>query len=163
MAAEHNDGVETQERGAQPTLSIRATIPVVQLGEVMGERLQALRAFMVASGVAPAGPPFVRYFTFETETDLEIGVPMHASAPGEGDITSGDLPGGAVITTWHDGAHDRLGEAYGRIGSWLERSGTQRRGPAWEVYHWIDLGDNGSSTTGIDPANWRTELVQPIT
>ena len=71
---------------------------------------------MRAHAVAAVGPPFVRYHALgETETDVEVGIPVADPVAGEGPITAGELPGGAVIRTWHIGSHDRLGEAYSRL------------------------------------------------
>ncbi|MFL5734645.1 MAG: GyrI-like domain-containing protein [Chloroflexia bacterium] len=154
--------VQTRQLEPQPVLSIRATIPVAQLGEAMGDRLGALSSYLRRRGVQPAGPPFVRYHTFgETETDMETGVPVAEPIAGEGRISSGELPGGPAVTTWHVGAHDKMGEAYGRISTWLREQGREPSGSAWEVYYWIDLSqDLDPSASG--PSTWRTELVQPL-
>jgi hypothetical protein len=64
-----------------------------------------------------------------------------------------------VLVTSHEGADDRLGEAYARIASAMRAGGYLPAGPAWEVYHWLDLGG------GDHPAGQphRIELVQPVT
>jgi effector-binding domain-containing protein len=114
--------------------------------------------------VQPAGPPFVRYHTFgETETDLQVGIPVAEAAPGEGQIVAGALPGGAFVTTWHLGSHDGLGEAYARLGAWLKEYGRAADGSAWEVYWWIDLSMEPNPSAWPAPSEWRTQLVQPIT
>jgi effector-binding domain-containing protein len=164
MAVEqHSTTAELVELDTQPVLSIRATIPVASLGPAMGNRLGALSSYLRQSGAQPAGPPYVRYHTFgEIETDMETGVPVAAPTEGEGRIASGELPGGPALTTWHDGPHDKLGDAYARIASRLKDHEREPSGPAWEVYHWIDLSQD------VDPATWgavssgRTQLVQPI-
>ncbi|HEV8173715.1 MAG TPA: GyrI-like domain-containing protein [Actinoplanes sp.] len=154
--------VELEELAPQPALSIRATIPVAQLGDTMGERIRVLSQFLRERGTKPAGPPFVRYHTFgETETDMEFGVPVTEPTAGVGQVVSGELPGGPAVTTWHLGAHDRLGEAYGRIERWRTEHGREPAGPGWEVYHWIDLASGGDSSPA-DPSTWRVQLVQPI-
>jgi len=112
--------------------------------------------------VTPAGPPFVRYHTFgETETDLETGVPVFEAAAGEGRIVPGELPGGAAISAWHLGSHDRLGEAYGRLDTRLKEHGREADGAAWEVYWWIDPGLELDPASWPAPSKWRTQLVQP--
>jgi effector-binding domain-containing protein len=155
--------VEVRRRTAQPMVSIRKKIPVTELMQVQGESLQRLWRFLQQNGIAPAGPPFVRYHSFgDAETDVEIGVPVPDEVAGAGEITAGELPGGPAIVTVHLGAHDRLGDAYKRIEDRLSAQG-ERAGPAWEVYEWIDLTREPDPSTWPAPADWRTELVQPIT
>jgi effector-binding domain-containing protein len=143
-------------------LTFRGTIKVADLGPTMGDRLAALRAYLQQSGAKPAGPPIVRYHTFgETETDFEIDVPVVKPVVGEGRIEAGELPGGPALTTWHVGAHDKLGEAYARIQSYLEEHGYEPGGPAREVYYWIDLGkEDDPSALGLSAG--RTQLIQPV-
>lgn len=156
--------VELVQLTAQSVVSMRSTIPIARLGDIMGERIGALSRFLRERGVRPAGPPYVRYHTFgDTETDMECGVPLTEPADGEGEIVGGELPAGPAVTTWHLGSHDRLGEAYGRIEKWRTDNGREPAGPAWEVYHWIDLTAPDDTDLGSDPSTWRVQLVQPIT
>jgi effector-binding domain-containing protein len=160
----NSEDVAVEQLEAQPVLSIRATVQVARLAEVQGEHLREVWTSMQQQDVTPAGPPFVRYHSFdETETDVEIGVPVREAASGEGRITAGELPGGAAITTWHLGSHDNLGEAYSRLGAWLQEHGREAAGAAWEVYWWIDANQELDPSTWPAPTEWRTELVQPIT
>jgi effector-binding domain-containing protein len=162
MAAEQrSDEVSLLTRDPQPVVSIRATIPVAQLGEVVGERLGALGAYLQRHGLTPAGPPFVRYHTFgNTETDMEVGVPVAAPAPGDGSVHAGTLPGGPAITTWHRGPHTALGDAYARLAAWQQAHDRAPAGPTWEVYHWIDLSQD--SPRDPDFTTWHTQLIQPL-
>jgi uncharacterized protein YndB with AHSA1/START domain/effector-binding domain-containing protein len=158
---------------AQPVVSIRGMARVADLGAAMDDRLSALRDYLERRGVRPAGAPFVRYHTFpealgpdsdagELETDVEQGIPVREALPGEGRITSGELPGGAAVTTLHLGEPERLGEAYARIGAWLQEHGEERAGPAWEVYYFVDLERFSGQASLPAPSKWRTGLVQPI-
>jgi effector-binding domain-containing protein len=155
--------VEVQQLEPQQVVLIRGTVPVAQLGETMGHRTQALSAYLQQSGVRTSGPPFVRYHTFgDTEADFEFGIPVTEPAKGDGPVTSGELPGGAAATTWHIGAHDKLGEAYGRINTWLTEQGRESSGPAVEVYYWLNIVQGIDPSDFADPASWRTQLIQPI-
>jgi effector-binding domain-containing protein len=155
--------VVLEERQAQPILSIRATIAVAQLGDVMGERLTALSNHLRSHGITPAGPPFVRYHTFgETTTDMETGVPVGEPCKGDGPIVYGALPGGPAITTWHVGPHVQLGQAYSRIHAWLAENGRSALGAGWEVYPWIDLDEGSDRSAWSSPAEPHVQLVQPI-
>ena len=160
---QHPEAVELEERQPQPVLSIRATVPVATLTDAQGESLRALWAYLGRRGMAPAGPPFIRYHTFgQAETDVETGVPVAEAVAGEGRVAAGELPRGAAITTWHRGSHDGLAGAYARLGSWLKANGREADGAPWEVYWWIDLSREPEPATWPAPADWRTQLVQPV-
>jgi effector-binding domain-containing protein len=154
--------IEVEQREPQPVLSVRQTVPVAELTQAQGASLYELWRLLSDQGVAPAGPPFVRYHTFgDVETDVEIGVPVGDAAAGAGRISRGELSGGRAVTTVHLGAHDRLSDAYDRIEEWLAKHG-QPAGPAWEVYEWIDLTREPDVSSWPAPADWRTQLVQPV-
>ena len=130
-ANEYDTGVEIQQLTAQPVVSIRETIQVADLGAAMGDHIGTLKDFLAQSGAQTAGPPFVRYHTFgETETDMEFGVPVVEPVAGAEHVAAGELPGGPAITTQHVGPHERLGEAYARIESWLTEHHRERSGAA---------------------------------
>jgi effector-binding domain-containing protein len=152
-----------EEREPQPVLSIRRTVELAQLTEAQGESLRKLWSSIDRRGVIPAGPPFVCYHTFgETETDVEVGIPVVEASSGEGQVAAGELPGGAAVTTWHIGSHDGLGDAYARLDTWLKEHGRDRDGAAWEVYTWIDPGREPDPSAWPAPSEWRTQLIQPI-
>jgi effector-binding domain-containing protein len=154
--------VEVQDRERQPVLSVRQTIATSELTRVQGESLHQLWRLLRDRGVAPAGPPFVRYHTFgDAETDVEIGVPVADGVAGEGRVTRGDLPAGRAVVTVHQGGHDRLAEAYQAIAQALAAHGAAK-GAAWEVYGWIDLSKEPDPSSWPAPAQWRTQVVQPV-
>jgi hypothetical protein len=99
-----HDAVRVQEREPLPILSIRENVAIARLADAQGERLRELWQSFRSRRLIPTGPPFVRYHTFgDTETDMEIGVPVGDGAAGERRIRAGELPGGPVIATWHLG------------------------------------------------------------
>jgi effector-binding domain-containing protein len=153
-----------EEREPQPVLSIRQAVELARLTDAQGESLRELWSFINRHGAEPAGPPFVRYHTFgETETDLEVGIPVVEAGSDEERIAFRELPGGAAITTWHVGSHDGLADAYARLSAWLKEHGREADGAAWEVYTWIDPGVEPDPSAWPAPSEWRTQLVQPIT
>jgi effector-binding domain-containing protein len=146
------------------TAFVRQTVPVAQLMPTQGEALSALHAFLSAHSIPPAGPPYVRYHTFGAETtDVEVGVPVAQSFTGQGKVAAGELPDGAVVEVVHIGSHDGLGSAYERLAAAVTESGRAPAGPAWEVYHWIDLTRAPDPASWPAPDEWRTDLVQPVT
>ena len=158
------EDVRIEEREPQPVLSIRQTVELARLTDAQGESLRELWSFSQRHEAKLTGPPFVRYHTFgETETDLEVGIPVVEAVDGEGRVAFRELPGGAAITTWHIGSHDRLADAYARLGAWPKEHGREADGAAWEVYTWIDPSVEPDPSAWPAPSEWRTQLVQPIT
>jgi effector-binding domain-containing protein len=152
-ASQEPEDVVNEEREPQPVLSIRQTVELARLTGAQAASLRDLWRSIHRRGVRPAGPPFVRYHSFgDSETDLEVGIPIEA----------GELPGGAAITTWHIGSHDGLGDAYARLDAWLKEHARQEDGAAWEVYPWIDPSLEPDPSTWPTPSEWHTQLVQPI-
>jgi effector-binding domain-containing protein len=150
-------------RRPQHILSIRGRVDLSRLTEAQGQRLTELWSFIHRHGVGAVGPPFVRYHTFgETETDLEVGIPVAEAESGDGRIMPGELPGGAAITTWHFGPHDRLGDSYARLQAWLDEHRRNADGAAWEVYWWIDPRREPDPAAWPAPSEWRTQVIQPI-
>jgi effector-binding domain-containing protein len=164
MAAEQlGNDVEMEQLEPQPVLSIRATVQIVDLAQAQDDCLLALSSYLQQCGAQLAGPPFVRYHTFtQTETDLELGIPVVAPIAGEGRIAAGELSGGPAISTWHIGPHDTLAEAYARMQAWLKEHGREPAGAPWEVYYWIDPTQYRGAATWPDSSSWRTQLIQPI-
>ena len=152
--------VEVEQLEPQPVVSIRAKALVAALGETMGERFTELSRYLAENGVSAAGPAFVRYHTFEeTETDVETGFPVVEPAGGEGRILAGDLPGGSAISTWHDGPDHLLGEAYARLGGWLQEHHHEAAGPGWEVY--LDRSARCRRRVGSSGARSKTDPAGP--
>jgi effector-binding domain-containing protein len=152
-----------EDREPQPVLSIRRNVAVAELAQAQGKSLGALWRLLHGRGLVPVGPPFVRYHTFgETETDVEVGVPVADGVTGDAPVEAGVLPGGAAITTWHLGSHDSLADAYGRLTTWLNEHRREAGGAPWEVYWWIDASREPDPATWPPPTEWRTELVQPV-
>jgi effector-binding domain-containing protein len=163
MEGQNPEAVTVEERDSHPILSIRRTVDMAHLTEAQGDSLRELWRFTQRRGVKPAGPPFVRYHTFgETNTDLEVGIPVVEASSGESEIAAGELPGGTAITTWHTGSHDGLGDAYARLDAWLKEHGRTADGAIWEVYTWIDPDIEPNPSAWPAPTEWRTQLVQPI-
>ena len=163
MESRNGDDITLEKLDRRPVLSVRATVQVAQLAEAQGEILRELWSSLRDDGVDPAGPPFVRYHTLgETETEVEIGVPVTEPAAGGGRVAAGELPAETAITTWHVGSHDRLGDAYGRLDAWLKERGRAADGTAWEAYWWIDATVEPDPSGWPPPSDWRTQLIQPI-
>ena len=57
-----------------------------------------LFGWLASNGIAPSGPPFIRYLVIDMagELQIELGVPVGAPVTGSGRIQPGVLPAGAT-------------------------------------------------------------------
>ncbi|MEV0228635.1 GyrI-like domain-containing protein [Nonomuraea sp. NPDC050786] len=163
MNSPHSQDVIFHTLAAQPVARVRHTVAVVQLQHSLADGLTALWRYLLEHDVQPDGPPYVRYHSFdELETDIEIGVPTQTPALHDRQISTGHLPAGPAIGTWHPGAHDRLADAYGRLQTWTDASTYEPHGGAWEIYTWIDLTQQPDPSNWPAPSTWHTQLIQPL-
>lgn len=84
------------ERAAQHYVGIRTQVPMQQLSVVIPQFADELFAWLEQQSIAPAGPPFTRYYVIdmEKELDIEIGIPVASQVAGDGRVSAGVLPAG---------------------------------------------------------------------
>jgi DNA-binding transcriptional MerR regulator len=84
-----------------------------------------------------AGPCLTLYHDEEyRERDVEVEVcqPIAQALPVHGRVKVRELPGGAMASTVHNGAYNRLGQAYEALTRWIESNGYKIAGPSRELY-----------------------------
>jgi len=140
----------------QPTASIRMTIPAKDVSKNLAVMLPEVMEYVTKSGAELAGPPFSRYHAIAGDTiDIEAGMPVRKSVPGEGRVKGSSLPGGKTAVTWHIGPYPELPKTYAVLEAWMKSQSLAPRGPFWEIY-WTDPGIER------DPAKWRTQILWPV-
>jgi AraC family transcriptional regulator len=82
-------------------------------------------------------------------------MPLAAPARGEGEMQSGELPGGDVALGIHTGPYEGLSDTHAAIERWIEANGYRVGGSPWEQY----VTDPAEHP---DPADWRTEVYWPL-
>lgn len=148
--------ITVKELKPQPILSIRTKCRVAEIGPVLKEILPEVFSYLDKRGVRPSGPPFTRYHSYDgTQCELEAGFPVAELQSGEGNITAGELPGGAIASTVHVGPYEQLPNAHDAIDAWIHENKKNSRGPQWESY----VTDPGREP---DPFKRETELLWPI-
>jgi effector-binding domain-containing protein len=124
-------------REAQPYLGIRA--PVTDgIRSFADSAFPELFGWLTSHGVAPAGPPFLRYYEVARDgepLDVEAGVPVESAADddvGANESSSGDdrvrassLPAGDYLTLLHVGPYRSdslpdLGDARAALVAWAD-------------------------------------------
>lgn len=155
---------EITQRAAQPYAGISAWVTMGTIGS-LADRIPEIFGWLGARGVAPAGPPFLRYHVADMERQLlvEAGVPVESSvAEDDGDIHGGILPAGRFAAMTHTGAPETLMAATSALFGWAEA-----RGLAWDVSQ-TDTGEKWGCrlesylTDPVqqpDTSKWQTELA----
>jgi effector-binding domain-containing protein len=152
--------VSTRVLERQPTLVMRAKVPVEQLPEFLGKAYGGVAGYVEEHGLDYAGMPFGIYRLLDEAThefEVEAGFPVlgiQGEIPGDTGVESSSLPGGNVAVVTHIGPYDQMTPAYDAIAEWMANHGHDPDGPAWEVYY-------SDAVAEPDPSNWKTEIVQP--
>ena len=135
---------------------IRLTIPRPQMESLFAPAVRELTSALLAQGVSPTGALFAHHLRMDPgQFDVEIGLPTDGMVVAAGRVTPGRSPGGRIARAIHQGGYEGLGAAWSALRRWMEENGLRRAPDLWEVYR---VGPE----TSPDPANWRTELNQPV-
>jgi effector-binding domain-containing protein len=143
-----------RELPPQPTAVLRARLAVTEIPAWIGGAFAVIAEEVNRQGALLCGPPFARYTSMGEDGvfDIEAGFPVAPAIADGSAVVGSELPGGHAVTTMHVGPYDRLAEAYDAIQDWLRAHGATATGAPWEVY---------LSEPEGDPADWRTEVLQP--
>jgi len=116
-------------------------------------------------GLAPAGPPFIRYHVLDMdgEMEVELAVPVAGEITAAGRVRPGLLPGGRYVTLLHTGPYDGLVAANAAVQDWaaqqgvtLESSPDERTWPG-RVEHYLT-----DPSAEPDASKWQTEVAYLI-
>lgn len=154
---------EITERSAQPYVAITADVTMATIGSI-ADRIPEIFGWLGARGIAPAGPPFLRYNVIDMERQLQVeaGVPVATVVDGDGHVRAGTLPAGRFATLVHVGAPPTLLAANGALLDWAaqrdlafdmsQTEAGQRWGCRLEVY----LTNPAQEP---DVSKWQTQLA----
>jgi effector-binding domain-containing protein len=153
---------EFQQRRAQVYAGIPATVTMATFPAAADAGFPELFGWLAEHGIAPAGPPFIRYHVIDMDAELEIelAVPVEAPVQASGRVRAGILPAGRYVTLLHTGPFDGLVAANGALQDWarerdiaLESSGDGRR---WQgrVEHYLT-----DPAAEPDQAKWQVEVA----
>jgi len=110
---------EIVTRAEQPYVAIRGHVSMADIG-ALAVRTPEVFAWLGARGLAPAGPPFLKYNVIDMARQLEIdnGVPVAAPTSGDGEVVAGVLPAGRYATLTHVGHPSELMEVTKALLDW---------------------------------------------
>lgn len=136
--------------------AIHVTIPRADIQEVMGAGITELMEVVSAQGIGPAGPWLSHHLKMSPDIfDFEIAVPVLAPVAPAGRVKPGKLPATRAMRTTYHGGYEGLGNAWGELQGWIAAEGHTPGFDLWEVYR---VGPESSQ----NPADWRTDLYQPL-
>jgi effector-binding domain-containing protein len=154
---------EIETRTEQPYAAIRARVSMAGIG-AFAARTGEVFGWLGARGLAPAGPPFLKYNVIDMmrELEMEAGVPVAAAAAGDDHVVTGVLPAGRYATVTHTGHPSELVDVTKALLDWAAARGlTWDMSPAeggdlWGARLEFYLTDPGEEP---DMSKWQTQLA----
>ena len=154
--------------------AIRSIVAAEDVPDFMSDALALVASALREAGLAPAGPPFARYYASGPDgLDMAAGFPVAEPYLGVADahqlpesravetvsssviVHPDELPAGPAAVATHVGSYQGLEAAWNWLRERVDAMGRQLADDPWEVY-FIGPG------SGVDEAEWRTELVWPL-
>lgn len=162
-----NQEPHIQERDPQDYAGIRATVTMDSIGSAVDQGLPELFAWLAGHGIAPAGPPFIRFLVIDMMADLqiELGVPVAKPVVEDRRIQPGVLPGGRYAVLRHIGPYDGddgLIGANAALQEWASAHGIEfdaadtAKGSAWASRLEQYVTDPSKEP---DPEKWETDIA----
>ena len=87
-------------------MGIRTQVSMEEMGSGLIPRLHGeVMAWLEKHGVAPDGPPFMRYHVINMlgKMDIELGWPVASALPGNGRVAAGAIPAGRYASLIYTG------------------------------------------------------------
>jgi hypothetical protein len=166
--------VEIVELDVVWVAAIRSIVAAEDVPDFMSDALALVATALREAGLAPAGPPFARYYASGPDgLDMAAGFPVaepflgasgaHPLAesgaveavPSSVIVHPDELPAGPAAVATHVGSYQGLEAAWNWLRERVDAMGRELGEDPWEVY-FIGPG------SGVDEAEWRTELVWPL-
>jgi len=155
--------LQLQTRAAQHYAAIPATVAMDGISAAVDDAFPALFGWLASQGIAPAGPPLIRYLVIDMsgELQIELGVPVAAPVTASGRIQPGVLPAGRYAVLRHTGPYDGLVASNAALLRWAQENGIEfdtwdtAQGPAWRSRAEHYLTDPSQEP---DPAKLETDV-----
>ena len=155
---------QIQARAAQHYAAIPATVAMDGISAAVDVALPALFGWLASQGIAPAGPPLIRYLVIDMagELQIELGVPVAAPVAASGRVQPGVLPQGRYAVLRHTGPYDGLIASNAALLQWAKQKGIEfdtwatPQGSAWRSRAEHYLTDPSQEP---DPAKFETDVA----
>ena len=149
--------VETVQLDSRPYVGVRSVVAREQIADACADSFGRTWKWLAEKGLAPASMPISVYHHVDHEAgqyDIQPSLIVAEALDGDGDISAGETPAGAALTTTHTGPYEDLGDAWVAIFAHAESEGLAPSASPWEEY----VDDPGE----VDPADLRTKIFLPI-
>jgi effector-binding domain-containing protein len=154
---------EIETRTEQPYVALRDRVPMSGIA-AFAVRTGEVFSWLAARGLAPAGPPFLKFNVIDMARELEIenGVPVAAAVDGDDHLVPGVLPAGRYATVTHTGHPSELVEVTGALLDWAAKQGLtwdvspSEDGERWGARLEFYLTDPAEEP---DMSKWQTQLA----
>ena len=155
---------QIQTRDGQHYAAIPATVAMDGISAAVDDALPALFGWLASQGIAPAGPPLIRYLVIDMagELQIELGVPVTAPVTASGRVQPGVLPEGRYAVLRHTGPYDGLVASNAALQRWAQEHVIEfdtwdtPRGSAWRGRAEHYLTDPSKEP---DPARWEVDVA----
>jgi effector-binding domain-containing protein len=113
---------QIQARAAQHYAAIPAAVAMDGISAVVDDAFPALFGWLAGQGIAPAGPPLIRYLVIDMagEMQIEMAVPVATLITPSGRIQPGILPAGRYAVLRHTGPYDGLAASNAALQRWAK-------------------------------------------
>ena len=155
---------QIQTRAAQHYAGIPATVAMNRISAAVDEALPELFGWLAGQGIAPAGPPLIRYLIIDMlgELQIELGVPVATPVTASGRVQPAVLPEGSYAVLRHTGPYDGLTASNAALLQWAQEKGIAfdtwetAEGQAWRGRAEHYLTDPSQEP---DPAKFETDVA----
>lgn len=159
-----SDNPWIEERAARHYAGIQRTVTMDGMAAAVDEAFPELFGWLAGQGIAPGGPPFIRYLVIDMMADLrlDLGVPVGAPVTAGGRVQPGVLPAGRYAVLRHAGPYDGLIDANAALQRWAHEQGIEfdtwdtPDGQAWRARAEHYLTDPSKEP---DPAKWEVDVA----
>jgi len=127
--------IELHEQNSQPVLSIKTKTTMEQLPKIIGENYKKIMDYLNELGEHPSDAPFTAYHNLDMQAlDVEMGFPVSKQLPGRGEIISGEIPAGKIVSAMYMGPYSGIEKTYEGIFKWISEEDLKPTGVYFEYY-----------------------------
>ena len=155
---------QIQARTAQHYAAIPVAVTMDGLSAAVDSAFPELFGWLASQGIAPSGPPFIRYLVIDMagELQIELAVPVAAPVTASGRVQPGSLPEGKYLALRHTGPYDGLIASNAALQQWAREHHVEfdtwdtAEGSAWRsrAEHYLT-----NPAAEPDPAKWEVDVA----